>query len=369
MTMRLLLPLVVLLAGCFEDKAIDLILKMPEPAVGAQYSPSCVASVEVWLNGKNYPTDEEDSSRDCISLDGKPRATWDDILGGIRGQYEADMPDSGLGGVEVYGFTGPCSAGPINDYDLVFFSHTQYTGGDTVVVPVTPNLSCEQQDVKVRAIDLLKLIKTGQCAQAVWTRVSKIAVTTLSPYPWNDSIDWWGGQNGANIAADGTATFRGLTKVGPDSCLAISSYTGVWESISCAGPPEQRACATGAEIEAPMIPLSVAATSQDLNKTTKWGSLVIGAAWGTAPLVGATVTIDPAYKDVAEVVYFDMPAGVELGTGSLTAHVGASTGASGLFGVYTKKMVKIIVTHNGRSASRMVGGYESEYSQVALIKF
>lgn len=358
------LPLV--LAGCFDDKAIDLQMQMPAAAIASQYSPSCVAAVEVWLNGADYPTNQEDSSRDCISLEGMPRATWDEVLTSIRGQYEADMPDSGLGGVEVYGFAGPCSAGPINDYDLVFYSHTEYSGGDSLVVPVTPNLSCDQQDVRVRPIDLLKLVKTGQCAMAEWTR-GKMAVTTLSPYPWDDSLDWWGGQNGANIAADGTAAFRGLTKVGPDSCLAISSYTGAWESISCAGPPEQRACATGAELEAPMIPLAVAAASQDLPKITKWGSLVIGAAWGTAPLAGATVTLAPAYKDVAEVVYFDMPAGVENGVGALTPRAGP-TGPSGLWGVYTKQLVEITVTHNGRTASRMVGGFDSEFSQVALVK-
>jgi hypothetical protein len=357
--------LLLLLAGCFDGTSIELELKMPPATVASMYSPSCVASVEVWINGKNYPTNEDDSSRGCVPLDTKPRMTWDEVHASISGAFEADIPDSGLGSVEVYGYTGPCAAGAMNDYDLVFFAHTSYQGGDKLDIPVTPNLSCGDADIRVRPIDVMKLVKTGQCAQAAWTN-GKMAVTTLSPYPFTNSLEWWGGQNGANIAADGTAAFRGLSKPGPDSCLALSNFTSKWESVSCAGPAEQRACATGTEIEAPMISLATATATQDLPKITKWGSLVIGAAWGTAPLVGATVTLDDPSK--GEVIYYDMPAGVENGTGALTVHAGTSTGASGLFGVYTREMVKINVTHNGRTASRMIGGYNAEFSQVALIK-
>lgn len=365
--------LLLLLATACADEAVEVRLEMPTPTVRAQYSPACTLAVEVWLNGADYPTNEEDSQRSCISLEGKQHGTWEEILASIRGQYEAALPDSGLGGIEVYGFTGPCSAGAINDYDLTFFSHTPYDGSGTLVAPVVPNLSCEQADVKVRPIDLLKLLKTNQCAQAAWTSGGKLATTTLSPYPWDESTDWWGGQNGANIAlaamgGDGTATFRGMAKPGPLSCLAIASYTGKWEAISCAGPAEQRACATGTEIEAPMIPLAVAAATQDLAKTTIWGALVIGGIWNGTPLAGATVALDPAYKDLGEVVYFDMPAGVETGVGGLTARAGTSTGPAGLFGVYTSSVVKVNITHNGKTISRMIGGYEYEYSQVALIK-
>jgi hypothetical protein len=364
--MRTWLPLL-LLSAC-ADEAIEVRLEVPNATLGAVYSPACTTAVEVWLNGANYPVDEEDSARSCVSLEGKPHATWNELLASIRGQYSAAMPDSGLGGIEVYGFTGPCSAGSINDYDLTFYSHTKYEGGSTFVAPITPNLSCEPQDVKVRAVDLLKLLKTNQCAQAVWAGGGKLATTTLSPYPWNESTDWWGGQNGGTLAADGTATFRGLTKAGPQSCLAIANYTGKWEAISCAGPADQRACATGTELEAPMIPLAVAAASQDLAKTTKWRALVIGAVWNATPLAGAVVTIDAAYKDMGEIVYFDMPAGVETGVGALTPRAGTSTGPSGLFGVYTGSVVKINITQNGKTVQRTVGGYQYIFSQVALIK-
>lgn len=357
------LPLV--LAGCFSEKAIDLQLEPPPPAIASQFSPSCVGSVEVWLNGATYPTNEDDASRGCVSLTDKPKMTWDAVLASVRGQYEADMPDSGFGGVEIYGYAGPCEAGALNDYDLIFYSHVQYEGGDTVKIPLTPNLSCDPADVKVRPIDLLKLVKTNQCAQAAYT-LGKMAVTTLSPYPWTDSLTWWGGQNGANIAADGTATFRGLTKTGPNTCLAISNFTNVWESVSCTGPAEQRACATGAEVETPVINFNVATATQDLPKITQWGSLVIGAAWNAAPLAGAAVSIDP--PSAGEVVYFDMPAGVENGVGGLTARPGNVTGPSGLFGIYTREMVKITISYNGRTAQRMVGGYDSEYSQAILVK-
>ena len=47
---------------------------------------------------------------------------------------------------------------------------------------------------------------------------------------------------------------------------------------------------------------------------------------------------------------------------------GASTGPSGLFGVYTNKMVKIAITGNGRTVTRFIGGFDAEYSQVVLVK-
>lgn len=363
--MRKLWPCI-LAIGC-SDPTIELEVTMPSASLGQQYSPSCVAAVEVWINGTEYPTNEDDSKRGCVPLAGKPTATWEEVHASMKGAFTAEVPDSGLGGVEVYGYAGTCDAGARYDHDLVFYSHVDYTGGDTLKIPIMPNLSCSEGDVRVRPIDVLKLVKTGQCAMAAWIR-GKMALTTLSPYPATGSLEWWGGQNGATVAADGTAAFRGLTKVGPESCLALSNYTGTWESISCAGPPEQRACAAGAEIEAPMIALDVARNTQDLPKITKWGSLVIGAAWGTAPLTGATVTLDAADAQKGEIVYFDMPAGVENGTGSLTLHAGASTGPSGLFGVYTRSIVKINITHNGRTASRVIGGYTNEFSQVALVK-
>ncbi len=358
------LPL--MLAGCFSEKAIDLQLEPPPAAIASQFSPSCAGAFEVWLNGADYPTNEEDSTRGCVPLAGKSIATWDELIAAVRDQYEADMPDSGFGGVEVYGFAGPCEAGAFHDYDLIFYSHVQYDGGETVKVPLIPNLGCDSVDVKIRPIDLLQLIKTGQCAQAGYT-LGKMALTTLSPYPWTDSLGWWGGQNGANITG-GVATFRGLTNTGPNTCLALSNFPGggLSDSVSCVGPYEQRACATGTEYEAAIVNSNVATATQDLPRVTKWGSLVIGAAWGTAPLVGATVTIDP--PTAGEVVYFDMPPGVETGVGGLTVRAGTATGASGLFGIYTREMVKITISHNGKTATRMVGGYDSEYSQVALVK-
>jgi len=362
-----LLPL---LGGClFGGDTIDLELKMPSAEMQAQYLPSCVGAVEVYLNGTHYPTDSDDTTRYCINVTGKNTMTWDDVHAAIRGQFKGDYPDSGLGGVEVYGYAGGCDADNNEDFDLTFYGQAKYDGGGHLTVPVTPNLSCEQQDVRVRAIDVLKLIKTGQCAQSAWTR-GKLATTTLSPMPFLTETYWWGGSSSANVATDGTAAFRASTKVGPDSMLAIANYDGGdWTALSVAGPPEQRACATGSEIEVPMIAPEVARASQDLGRATKWGGLVIGLAWGTAPLQGAQVSIDPAYAALGEIAYFDMPAGVETGTGSLTARsVSLGTGTSGLFGIYTQSAVKINITHNGRTVSRIIGGHSRDYSQVALVK-
>jgi len=359
--------LIALCGGCFGDKAVELELAMPEPTLAAQFAPGCVTAVEVWLNGTKYPTDRDDTIRDCLTLQPSANGTWDSVHASIRGKFSGDFPDSGLGGVEVYGYAGTCDSQSNNDFDLIFFAQAAYDGGDHLTVPVIPNLSCATEDVRVRAVDVLKLLKTGQCAQAAWTR-GKLALTTLSPFPFTSELYWWGGQASAAIAADGTAALRGSTKVGPKTCLAIGNYNTSWEAVGCVGPLDQRACATGAELEAPMIDPNVAKASQDLGKITRWGSLVIGAVWGTGPLAGATVTLDDASKDLGEVVYFDMPAGVETGVGSLTPRAVPSTGPSGLFGVYTQSMVTVKITTNGKTVTREIGGYGALYSQVALIK-
>ena len=95
-----------------------------------------------------------------------------------------------------------------------------------------------------------------------------------------------------------------------------------------------------------MIDLGVWGASQDQTMVNEFGALVIGAVYGTAPVANAQVTIDEADADKGQVVYFDMPAGVEDGIGALTPRAGTSTGPSGLFGIYTMSMLHVTIVRS-----------------------
>lgn len=349
------------LAAC-SDKTVELDVQLPSAALSAQYSTSCVKAVEVYLNGGNYLQDGDDYVYSCVDLDA-PAPTFADVRRELQGKIDVALPPSGLSGVELLGFSGPCDASRTEDFDLSFFAEGSYIGGDTIQIPMVPNLDCDPSDVVIKPIDILKLVKGG-CAMATWTE-GKIALSTLSPTPFfNDESNWWGGTSAA-IVTNGLVSVRGNVEVGPRSCLAAGLYTDSWVGVTCMPPADQRACATGAQYEAPMMNMNVWRGSQDGTLITEWGGLIIGAVYGTAPVANATVAIDEVDAGNGKVVYFDMPMGVENGVGALTTRQG-STGPSGLFGVYTSGLIHITVTANGQTVKRFVGGNDENMSAIVV---
>jgi hypothetical protein len=355
-------------AGCFGDKAIEMTLEPPSLDVQAAFKTSCVGAVEVYLDGANYASDISDSRRACVDLDENAnKSTYTQVREAIQGKLDVKLPGSGLSGIEVFGYAGSCDAPRVADYDLIFFAAEPYIGGDTITLAMKPNLSCEPQDVTIRGVDVLKLVATSQCAMSAWTE-GKLALATLSPYPFSDSTDWWGGSSQAPVVG-GLATVRGNTKVGPNSCLAIGNLTDDWNAVTCVPPADQRVCAAGAELEAPMVKYSVAMASQSSNLVNQEGGMVIGAVYSAGPVSGAVVTLDEADKALATVVYLDMPAGVETGIGSLIELTGATaTNAKGLFAVYTTAMVHVTVTANGKTVRRMIAGNAFDVATAVIVK-
>jgi hypothetical protein len=356
--------MILALGGCWGEQAVDVNLVLPSAAVSATYDTSCVTAVEIYVDGKNYPTDDADFLRDCIDLD-KPGATFQDIKNQIHGQFDTKIPTSGLGGIELFAYNGTCGAARHRDYDLLFYASASYTGGDELTLPITPNINCTPLDVTVRPVDILKYVKTQNCAMSTWT-LGKLALSTLSPLPFTDETYWWGGQSSAP-ATGGLVNLRGTARdVGPNSCLAIGLYTDDWNEVTCTPPADQRMCATGAEVEAPMINDIVGYNTGDPSIINKYGGLVVGAVVGPTPVAGATVTIDPDYADRGKVVYFDMPPGVENGTGVLVPRAEQMTGPSGLFGIYTMSIVRFTVTAGGKTAKRTVGGNEDSLTALFI---
>ena len=362
--MRRAYLLTLLLAAC-GDKAVDVSLRMPSAATQAMYDTSCVTAVEIYVNGGNYPDDDGDYLRDCIDVT-TPAMTFSELRERIRGKFDMKIPASGLSGIELYAYNGSCTAANPRDYDLVAYGSAPYLGEDSIAVPVTPNLSCKQGDYQLRTVDILKYAKTGMCAQSVWTQ-GKIGLSTMSPLPFTETAYWWGGQS-SGMATTGVASVRGLALgIGANSCLAASLYTTQYDEVTCMAPADQRVCATGGELEAPMIDVNVGYSSADATKINRWGAVVYGVVVGPAAIANATVTIDEADKDKGEVVYLDMPPGVENGTGTLASRPGTSTGPSGLFAVYTQSLVHITISGNGKTVTRTVGT-EEDYISAVLVK-
>lgn len=351
------------LAGC-GDAAIDVALQLPASAVAATYDTSCVTAVEIYVNGKNYPTDDSDYLRDCIDL-ARPAPTFAAVRDAIRGKFDTKLPQSGLGGIELYAYNGTCGSARHRDYDLIFYGSARYTGGDELALPLTPNINCTPLDVAVRPIDILKYVKTQSCAMAGWT-AGKVALATLSPLPFTTEAYWWGGQSAVQ-ANGGVVTVRGPAKdIGPNTCLAIGLYTTDWNQVTCTPPADQRVCATGAEVEAPMINEDVGYRTGDPALLSQYGGLAVGAVMGPGPIAGATVAIDPEYADRAKVVYFDMPANVENGVGVLTPRAEQATGPSGLFGIYSMSIVRITITAGGKTVKRTLGVNEDSLTAVFI---
>lgn len=337
---------------------------LPSSNVAAQYDTSCVKAVQLYLNGTTYPDNVDDYELDCQDVE-MPAGTFAGVHDEIAGKFALNFPASGLSGVEVYAYSGPCDAPSPQEFDLVFYGSSPYIGQDPVEVAITPNLSCTPNTVTVRPIDILKLSATKQCAQAAWT-TGKLGLSTLSPLPFTDESYWWGGLSSTAIVG-GTATITAPTTVAPKTCLAVALYTNDWAEVTCVPPQDQRACAGGSELEAPMINVDVGDMSINPNHFTQYGGVIYGVVYGAQPIAGAKVELDPADADIGKVVYLDMPAGVENGMGALTEVNGATgTNTTGLFAIYTQSLVHVTVTANGQSVKRVVGANEDEISAVVV---
>src|SRR5690348_11323150 len=91
-----------LLAAC-SDPVIEMQLVLPENA--DNFDTTCINAVEVRVTGANYLQDGDDYQRSCIDI--KSSAGYAAIRNAIRGRFEVLIPDTGISGVEIYGWSGP----------------------------------------------------------------------------------------------------------------------------------------------------------------------------------------------------------------------------------------------------------------------
>lgn len=364
------LVLCALLAGCGE-KVVEMTLRLPAADVVTTHDTSCVTAIEVWANGTTYPTDGNDTKRDCIEPTGA--ADYGDLRDEMRGKFELAIPESGLGGIEIYGYTAQCqvpdNAGddPIRS-ELIFYASAEYDGSDSIVLPITPNVSCARRAVTTKPLDILKLAAGGAtaCTAAeLPDAMAGVSFGTMSPRPFTNNLDWWGGLTGGPLT-NHVATFDAMMQPGTDSCVAAFAGNPQLVTMACLNPG-LNACAPAGTIEVPVINGTVSFASLDTVKAQKYKGAVFGLAWAAgAPVGNVTVTVDDADKENAEVVYMDMAAGVENGTGKLTPLAQQSTNARGLFMVYTNGFVRITVSNGATSRKLRVGGL-TDYPAVTLV--
>jgi len=326
----------VVAAGC-GDKVIDMSLQLPDDR--DRWDTSCVLTIEVFTEGLNYPDQSDDYIGQTLDTSDKPPKTYDDVLRAVAGRFDVQIPDTGLSGVEMYGWAGASGFFSESTFpDLVFYSRVLYDGQDTVTIPLVPNMDCRTSNVTVRPIDLIRLVTTHDCTQAAISNdeLGYTSLGTLSPGLYKDYLFGWGGQHGAAVA-NGVAVFSSPTTVGPASCLAVYGGTNTATTGGCV--TATKACAMGAEVEAVLVDDGYAQNSLDPTIQEDLRGGVIGAVLDAthAPIAGARVAI-PA--DGGKLVYVDL----DTTTRRLIPTTGSTTTASGMFILYSNDLVDAQVT-------------------------
>jgi hypothetical protein len=354
-----------LVVGC-ADPVVGMQLVLPQNA--DMFDTSCITAVEVRVTGGNYLQDSDDYRRSCIELAGG--SSYSEIRNAIRGKFEVAIPDTGITGIEIYGWSGPsaCSYddGPFYSPDLLFLGRGDYIGQDVVEIPVTPNLSCARSPVNVRIFDMFALVGGATCQVAGTLQgVAGAGIGTLLPRMYGTGTRYFGSLSGAD-AVGNLSTFMGPTHTGPKSCLAVSAGSRDTDSTSCA-VGGTAVCAAAGEIEQAVVPYAITDKPENFDAAlmTKFPGLVFGSVWSNGatktPLAGATVTVDAVH---GKVIYLDAPnaSGVLVARGDQSA-----TGPSGMFALYGDTLVSAKVTAGTVTRTLTLGAIDEEPAAAMIV--
>ncbi len=349
--------MLVLAAGACADPVIGMALQLPT-GQGADFDTSCVTAVDAYVYGTTYDTDKLDFRYECVPV--TDRATFAAIKQAIAGKFELALPETGLMGVEIDGRTGSCdSKNPFETSDRIFTAGALYTGDD-MTLAIKPVASCATTQLRVKAVDVLALTRTKDCAMAKLPDAPEAAVYlgTITPSLVDGPVFWSSFQAGALTGGSGLAP--ALSAVGPEACLAADIGTNTIWSVSCANSGAS-VCGASGELEFGVIDVAAIYPSLDVAKLDQYGGVVIGSIWNTgtpkAPLEGATVEVD---EDHATVVY------VEPNGTNLVPTGGTVTGRSGMFVLYTDT-VETATIRTTRGERQLKLGADARYTAVALI--
>lgn len=345
------------LAACGEA-SLEMRLELPPAAQASGFNVSCVGAIEVFVRGndRGRPSEDDDDAGQpaddtyaCLELTGA--SSYAEVRRAIAGRFQLELPASGLAGVDVRGSTGTCKKDNAPG-DTIFYGWHEYEGGDELVIPMTPNLSCNSTRLEaVRPVDLLELTRTGQCPAPLPDGGDRgVDAATIHPAALDDAILDFNNDFAALVG--GVARLPLYLTTGDESCIALSYWESadVLTTASCVRRADG-VCSAPGQIELPLISYTGAYQGADLDAIDAYGGAVIGGVWGPdaggnkVKLAGATVrpaSADDA--DLAKVVYADYPAGAA----SPVALPGANaTNATGLFIAYVGQPIDFIVSAPG----------------------
>lgn len=308
---------------------------------------SCLTNVEVYVEGNTYPANASDFASVIVPVN-RP-ATYAALLQELRGKLDLPVPQTGLKSVDIYGWNGdPGWADQLAPSELVFYGRGDYADDETLTVPLKPNISCKRAPIQVRPLDLMAFVAGGhQCAAGAVPDEDPplfADLGTFAPLQYqDDAVRYFGGKTRGDLIG-GVATFEGPTTVGPNSCLAIGAY-GPSNAIACASTAG--VCGRPGEVELLILPNE---TVIPTDPEAKFGGVVIGAVYSTArlPVAGAKIDVDPAEATVRAV-------NLDPATRTFTLAAGNTTTDSGMFAIWTNKLVTAQVTTGSRMTSIKVG--------------
>lgn len=336
----------VAVAAC-ADPVIEMRLELPENH--EQWDTGCTKTIEVYTQGANYPAISNDYIGQTFDSSDSPPATYSAVKTMVRGQFEVAIPESGLGGIEMYGWDGLSGFFSNGTFpDLAFYSYVPYTGQDVITVELVPNLDCRLRPVTVRPIDLITLVTTKNCTMAATVDPNAFSsMGTLSPGLFKDYMFGWGGQHGATVVG-GVSTFQAPNMAGPEACVALYASSGTASTGGCV--TGERACAGANELEAAMVDAVYAMNSIDLTIEPQFRGMIVGAVLDAQknPIAGATVAID---ETLGKVVFVNL----DTAGKRLVATGGRATTASGMFILYTSTLLDTAITAAGRTKTIQLG--------------
>ena len=354
------------LCACAEP-AIEMKLALPAQ-LPAGFDLGCVTAIEVVALG-NFAGDDQkppDIERDCVDVTGM--SSFADVRAQMAGQFTLALPESGLFGLTVRGSTGTCADNP--DYHEAVFYGGSPAGGDSITIPVVPNLSCAMSGkvVAVHPVDMLALSNAKTCPV---TSVGRAFSGNFRPLLLGDQAPAMTFEFGSSASSQWMAgasrieTFAQAAS--PSTCVGVGY--GSPDEIGggrCVEEGQASLCAAPGEIELGTISFDYMYQSRDVDLVAQYGEPVLGAAWekGSVPIssiAGATVTLEDPTQGV--VVYVDKGT-----TGRFVPRTGATaTSADGFFMVYLKGApTTITVTSPQHTAVRYKVATSADYPSTLI---
>lgn len=346
-------------------------MEFDAPANASQWDTSCATTIEVRAIGTQYPYEPGDYKSTVLQL---PTAapTYDAVLEVLRDHVTLAIPDSGLAGISVMGWsvppnwTQPTGNAWYPTPELTFFAHDNYIGQDVITLQAVPNVNCKKQPVAVRVVDMFALVAAGSsasCSTAMtYTNgVGWSGTGTLVPRLFEPGVDFFGAQSFAS-GSDSLAQFSAETQVGPKSCLALIGSDDTGTSTGCA-IPGPAVCAGGAELEIAATNYTATGDADPMLSKTMPG-VVFGSVWTGAatrtPIAGATVQVDPNH---ARVVYIDPQA-----NGHFSVRGNQSgTGPSGMFVLYADAIVEATIKSGSKTRTVALGASQHSSAGAMIV--